>query len=116
MTKTHRRRTSAAMSRRRFLQASGAFVSAVSALVSGCAAIVRSIVRSGGSTEAAQPLSCAAPGDGDAFDYVIVGSGAGGGPLAANLALAGFRVLLLEAGGEQANRRNDFRRQPRTER
>jgi choline dehydrogenase len=37
--------------------------------------------------------------DGD-FDYVIVGSGAGGGPLAANLAGAGFTVLLLEAGGD----------------
>src|SRR6202789_3206632 len=33
------------------------------------------------------------------FDYVIVGSGAGGGPLAANLAKAGFSVLLMEAGG-----------------
>ena len=38
-------------------------------------------------------------GDGQ-YDYVIVGSGAGGGPLAANLARAGFRVLLLEAGGD----------------
>lgn len=34
------------------------------------------------------------------FDYVIVGSGAGGGPLAANLAKAGFSVLLMEAGGD----------------
>src|ERR671914_2303608 len=33
-------------------------------------------------------------------DYIIVGSGAGGGPLAANLARAGFTVLLLEAGGD----------------
>src|SRR5205807_1393538 len=32
------------------------------------------------------------------FDYVIVGSGAGGGPLAARLALAGKRVLVIEAG------------------
>jgi choline dehydrogenase-like flavoprotein len=30
------------------------------------------------------------------FDYVIVGSGAGGGTLAARLALNGRRVLLLE--------------------
>jgi choline dehydrogenase len=34
------------------------------------------------------------------FDYIIVGSGAGGGPLAANLAKTGFSVLLLEAGGD----------------
>ncbi|WP_298436158.1 GMC family oxidoreductase [Geobacter sp.] len=33
-------------------------------------------------------------------DYIVVGSGAGGGPLAANLAKAGFRVLLMEAGGD----------------
>lgn len=32
------------------------------------------------------------------IDYIIVGSGAGGGPLACRLALAGKRVLLIEAG------------------
>jgi choline dehydrogenase len=98
LTKTHRSRTSVvgAVSRRRFIQACGVCVSALSALVSGCAAIFGPR----DSTEAEQPLSCEAPHDGDAFDYVIVGSGAGGGPLAANLALAGFRVLLLEAGGD----------------
>src|SRR4051794_24246949 len=32
------------------------------------------------------------------FDYVIVGSGAGGAPLAARLAEHGHRVLVLEAG------------------
>ena len=33
------------------------------------------------------------------FDFIIVGSGAGGGPLACNLARKKFRVLLIEAGG-----------------
>ena len=35
-----------------------------------------------------------------AWDYVIVGSGAGGGTLAARLAEAGMRVFLLEAGDD----------------
>ena len=35
------------------------------------------------------------------FDYIVIGSGAGGGPVSANLADAGYTVLLLEAGGEQ---------------
>ncbi len=37
------------------------------------------------------------------FDYIIVGSGAGGGPLAANLARSGWSVLLLEAGGDSCS-------------
>ena len=36
------------------------------------------------------------------WDYVVVGSGAGGGTVAARLAEGGFRVLLLEAGGDPA--------------
>ncbi|HXH38385.1 MAG TPA: GMC family oxidoreductase [Thermoanaerobaculia bacterium] len=36
----------------------------------------------------------------EAYDYIVVGSGAGGGPLAANLAVRGFRVLLIEAGSD----------------
>jgi choline dehydrogenase len=34
------------------------------------------------------------------FEFIVVGSGAGGGPLAANLARQGHSVLLLEAGAE----------------
>ena len=36
----------------------------------------------------------------DQFEYIVVGSGAGGGTLAARLAEAGRTVLLLEAGGD----------------
>ena len=41
--------------------------------------------------------------DGAEFDYIVIGSGAGGGPIAANLAKADFRVLLLEAGSDNGN-------------
>lgn len=43
-------------------------------------------------------------------DYVIVGSGAGGGTLAARLAENGMRVVLIEAGGDPCDK--DQRRLP----
>ncbi|KAF2185485.1 GMC oxidoreductase [Zopfia rhizophila CBS 207.26] len=39
----------------------------------------------------------------DTYDYIIVGSGPGGGPLSARLAIAGFKVLLIEAGDDQGS-------------
>lgn len=35
------------------------------------------------------------------YEYIVVGSGAGGGPLASRLARAGHRTLLIESGNDQ---------------
>ena len=35
------------------------------------------------------------------FQYIVIGAGAGGGPLAVRLAKRGYDVLLLDAGGDQ---------------
>lgn len=40
------------------------------------------------------------------YEYIVVGSGPGGAPLAANLARAGHTVLLLEAGDDQGSNPN----------
>jgi choline dehydrogenase len=50
------------------------------------------------SEEAAMPAGPTT--DRTEFDYIVVGSGAGGGPVACNLARAGYSVLLLEAGDD----------------
>ncbi|WP_052392045.1 GMC oxidoreductase [Paraburkholderia bannensis] len=60
------------------------------------------------------PLWQARDPDTTPFDYVIVGSGAGGGPLAARLALNGCRVLLIEAGNDPAVAQHGAQAQPMT--
>ncbi|KAL9059357.1 MAG: hypothetical protein Q9162_001226 [Coniocarpon cinnabarinum] len=41
------------------------------------------------------------------FEYIVVGSGAGGGPLASRLARAGHSVLLIESGDDQGASNNN---------
>ncbi|KAJ8116073.1 hypothetical protein OPT61_g2425 [Boeremia exigua] len=41
--------------------------------------------------------------DSNEYDFVIVGSGPGGGSLAANLATSGYSVFLIEAGGDSSH-------------
>jgi choline dehydrogenase len=48
----------------------------------------------------AQALSVASV-DNKTYEYIVVGSGPGGGPIASNLARAGHSVLLIEAGDDQ---------------
>ncbi|KAK9321253.1 GMC oxidoreductase [Lipomyces orientalis] len=47
--------------------------------------------------------STAAPID---YEYIVVGSGPGGGPLAARLAMAGYKTLLIDAGDDQGDNIN----------
>lgn len=42
----------------------------------------------------------------ESYDYIVVGSGPGGAPVAANLARAGYSVALLEAGVDLGNNKN----------
>ncbi|KAF4120604.1 choline dehydrogenase [Geosmithia morbida] len=50
-------------------------------------------------------LPAAGPKDNSTYEYIIVGSGAGGSPLAARLALAGHSVLLIDAGEDHGTDR-----------
>jgi choline dehydrogenase len=44
--------------------------------------------------------------NGAVYDYIVIGSGPGGGPLACRLARAGFHTLLIEAGDDQGTNYN----------
>jgi choline dehydrogenase len=84
------------ISRRSFLKLAAATGMVLS--LGGCSLL-------GPSSKLPDASHCAAakPASDTEFDYIVIGSGAGGGPVAANLALAGYTVLLLEAGGETEN-------------
>lgn len=76
----------------------GWVAAALAAAVMGCAAPSGP----GGSGGAPDRRPCAgkcdASDDEAVYEYIVVGAGAGGGPLASSLARAGRSVLLLEAG------------------
>ncbi|KAG9125263.1 hypothetical protein FRC07_008332 [Ceratobasidium sp. 392] len=61
-------------------------------------AVGAAIIRTSAATLAACPNQGSAE-----YDYIVVGAGAGGGPLAARLALNGFKVLLMDAGHDVHN-------------
>ena len=84
--------------RRAFLKL--AVLTGVSFSLAGCGLFTRGPE---GSAEGALPCAKIAADAESEFDYVVVGSGAGGGPLAVNLAKAGYKVLLLEAGSDAEN-------------
>ncbi|KAG6815547.1 hypothetical protein H0H87_000630 [Tephrocybe sp. NHM501043] len=55
-----------------------------------------------GTAAAASLPRCPNPAVAD-YDFVVVGAGAGGGPLASRLAESGYSVLLVDAGHDAVN-------------
>ena len=85
------------ISRRHFNRLLATGFGAIAAVANGCALLFRRTQ----DWQPLSPVSCASEVEqADKYEYIVVGSGAGGGPLAANLAKSGHRVLLLEAGGD----------------
>ena len=80
------------LDRRKFIQSSATAAVGVAALTS-CSSFMKSEDKRDPANYNVQV------NESDKFDFIIVGSGAGGGPLACGLARNGFTVLLLEAGG-----------------
>jgi choline dehydrogenase len=85
------------ITRREFHRLLSATVIGMGAVAQGCASWFRH-------GEAPEPPPSTAALSGaelkEGYEYIVVGSGAGGGPVATRLAESGHKVLLLEAGGD----------------
>ncbi len=91
------------ISRREFVKSTGSTALATAAL-SSCSTFEKVV---GTSRNPSEYVGGWKVDESNKFDFIIVGSGAGGGPLAAGLAKSGFTVLLIEAGGTSSNVMSD---------